>query len=57
MPTAFFGWLTEFRPTWYTAVPAIHRAVLSAAGRHKRSAQQSLLAAYSFGLFVSAAAA
>ena len=28
---AFFGWLTEFRPTWYTAVPTIHRAVLSAA--------------------------
>jgi amino acid adenylation domain-containing protein len=31
---AFFGWLTEFRPTWYTAVPPIHRAVLSAARRH-----------------------
>src|SRR5262249_41675779 len=29
--TAFFGWLTEFRPTWYTGVPAIHRALLSAA--------------------------
>lgn len=28
----FFKWLKEFRPTWYTAVPAIHRAVLSAAG-------------------------
>lgn len=32
---AFFGWLTEFRPTWYTAVPAMHRALLSAAGRNK----------------------
>lgn len=32
---AFFGWLMELRPTWYTAVPAIHRAVLSAAARHK----------------------
>ena len=40
---AFFGWLTEFRPTWYTAVPAIHRAVLSAAERHKDSARQSSL--------------
>jgi acyl-CoA synthetase (AMP-forming)/AMP-acid ligase II/acyl carrier protein len=40
---AFFGWLTEFRATWYTAVPAIHRAVLSAAARHKRSAQRSSL--------------
>ncbi|MCL4784682.1 MAG: AMP-binding protein [Bryobacterales bacterium] len=24
----FFGWLEEFRPTWYTAVPTIHQAVL-----------------------------
>jgi len=32
--SAFFGWLTKFRPTWYTAVPPIHRAVLSAARRH-----------------------
>ena len=41
--TAFFGWLTEFRPTWYTAVPAIHRAILSAATRHNYSAQPSSL--------------
>lgn len=41
--TAFFGWLTEFRPTWYTAVPAIHRAVLSAADLHKQAAQRSSL--------------
>jgi amino acid adenylation domain-containing protein len=34
-PTAFFGWLTEFRPTWYTAVPSFHRAILSAADRLK----------------------
>jgi acyl-CoA synthetase (AMP-forming)/AMP-acid ligase II len=40
---AFFGWLTEFRPTWYTAVPAIHRAVLSEAERHKASARQTSL--------------
>jgi acyl-CoA synthetase (AMP-forming)/AMP-acid ligase II/acyl carrier protein len=40
---AFFGWLKEFRPTWYTAVPAIHRAVLSAAGGAKRSARQCSL--------------
>ncbi len=41
--TAFFGWLTEFRPSWYTAVPAIHRAVLSAADPHKQSARRSSL--------------
>jgi len=26
----FFGWLTEFDPTWYTAVPTMHHAVLTA---------------------------
>ena len=40
---AFFDWLKEFRPTWYTAVPTIHRAVLSAASRHKRGVQQHSL--------------
>ena len=48
---AFFGWLKEFRPTWYTAVPAIHQAVLSAADGDRRSAQQSLVATDPFGLF------
>jgi acyl-CoA synthetase (AMP-forming)/AMP-acid ligase II/acyl carrier protein len=41
--TKFFGWLTEFRPTWYTAVPAIHQALLSAADAHKRTARRSTL--------------
>jgi acyl-CoA synthetase (AMP-forming)/AMP-acid ligase II/acyl carrier protein len=41
--TGFFGWLTEFRPTWYTAVPAIHQAILSAADSHKGAAQRSSL--------------
>jgi acyl-CoA synthetase (AMP-forming)/AMP-acid ligase II/acyl carrier protein len=40
---AFLGWLTEFGATWYTAVPAIHQAVLSAADRHKHIAQRSSL--------------
>jgi amino acid adenylation domain-containing protein len=40
---AFFGWLTEFRPTWYTAVPAMHRALLSAADRYKRDTQRCSL--------------
>jgi amino acid adenylation domain-containing protein len=39
----FFSWLTEFRPSWYTAVPAIHRAVLSAAGSHNIRTQRSSL--------------
>ena len=27
----FFDWVAEFRPTWYTAVPTIHQAVLARA--------------------------
>jgi acyl-CoA synthetase (AMP-forming)/AMP-acid ligase II/acyl carrier protein len=42
-PAAFFGWLTEFRPTWYTAVPAIHRALLSAADRYRDSVRRCSL--------------
>lgn len=30
-PEGFFAWLDEFRPTWYTAVPTIHQAVLALA--------------------------
>jgi acyl-CoA synthetase (AMP-forming)/AMP-acid ligase II len=32
---SFFGWLTAFRPTWYSAVPTIHQAILARA-RHRR---------------------
>jgi acyl-CoA synthetase (AMP-forming)/AMP-acid ligase II/acyl carrier protein len=39
----FYDLLKQFRPTWYTAVPAIHRAVLSAADGHKHSAKRSSL--------------
>ena len=53
---AFFGWLKEFRPTWYTAVPAIHRAVLSAAdAAQAQRAQRCSLRVDSLGFFVSAA--
>lgn len=27
----FFDWMEEFRPTWYTAVPTIHQAILARA--------------------------
>ena len=40
---AFFGWLTEFRPTWYTAVPAIHQAILREADPHNGAARRSSL--------------
>jgi amino acid adenylation domain-containing protein len=42
-PASFFGWLNEFRPTWYTAVPTIHRALLSEAARRKLSVHRSSL--------------
>ena len=40
---AFFGWLSEFRPTWYSAIPALHQALLSAAMSDKHRAQRSSL--------------
>jgi acyl-CoA synthetase (AMP-forming)/AMP-acid ligase II/acyl carrier protein len=40
---SFLGWLKEIQPTWYTAVPTIHQAVLSRAG-------QAHDAAFSHGL-------
>lgn len=32
--TRFFDWMSELEPTWYTAVPTMHRAVLDAAAQH-----------------------
>ena len=29
-----FGWLRDARPTWYTAVPTMHQAILARAGRN-----------------------
>jgi acyl-CoA synthetase (AMP-forming)/AMP-acid ligase II len=31
----FFAWLDEVRPTWYTAVPTMHQALLARAERHR----------------------
>ncbi|MEQ1801974.1 MAG: acyl--CoA ligase [Gammaproteobacteria bacterium] len=31
----FFTWLREIRPTWYTAVPTMHQAILARAGRNR----------------------
>jgi acyl-CoA synthetase (AMP-forming)/AMP-acid ligase II len=30
----FFGWMEEARPSWYTAVPTMHQALLARAGRN-----------------------
>ncbi len=32
--TRFFDWLGEHRPTWYTAVPSMHQAILARADDH-----------------------
>jgi acyl-CoA synthetase (AMP-forming)/AMP-acid ligase II len=32
---SFFGWIAEFRPTWYSAVPTMHQAILAAARHHR----------------------
>ena len=31
----FFAWVDEVRPTWYTAVPTMHQAILARADRHR----------------------
>jgi acyl-CoA synthetase (AMP-forming)/AMP-acid ligase II len=31
----FFGWLDEVKPTWYTAVPTMHQAILARADRNQ----------------------
>jgi acyl-CoA synthetase (AMP-forming)/AMP-acid ligase II len=30
----FFRWLQEFKPTWYTAVPTVHAAIVARAAQH-----------------------
>jgi acyl-CoA synthetase (AMP-forming)/AMP-acid ligase II len=32
----FFEWVAEFQPTWYTAVPTMHQAILARAGGETR---------------------
>ena len=31
----FFGWMRDARPSWYTAVPTMHQAILSRAARNQ----------------------
>ena len=39
----FFGWLAEFKPSWYSAVPTMHQAILSRAGRNQEIADKAKL--------------
>ena len=39
----FFGWLDEVAPTWYSAVPTMHQAILQRAPRNKEIVERSEL--------------
>jgi len=34
----FFGWVNEYQPTWYTAVPTIHQSIVSHGAEYRRAA-------------------
>jgi oxalate---CoA ligase len=37
----FFGWLEEMQPSWYTAVPTMHQAILARAARNREAARRA----------------
>jgi acyl-CoA synthetase (AMP-forming)/AMP-acid ligase II len=39
----FFGWMKDAKPTWYTAVPTMHQAILSRADRNLDTIAQTPL--------------
>jgi acyl-CoA synthetase (AMP-forming)/AMP-acid ligase II len=39
----FFAWMDEARPTWYTAVPTMHQAILARAERNRETIARSRL--------------
>ena len=39
----FFGWMRDAEPTWYTAVPTMHQAILSRAGRNRETIEAAKL--------------
>lgn len=39
----FFGWMKDAKPTWYTAVPTMHQALLTRAGRNKEIIEDTKL--------------
>ncbi|MEL6236112.1 MAG: acyl--CoA ligase [Pseudomonadota bacterium] len=39
----FFGWLGEIRPSWYSAVPTMHQAILTRAKRNAETLAQAKL--------------
>jgi acyl-CoA synthetase (AMP-forming)/AMP-acid ligase II len=39
----FFGWLSEAKPSWYTAVPTMHQAILTRAARNAAAIEAASL--------------
>ena len=39
----FFGWLSDVKPSWYSAVPTMHETILSRASRNERIDYQNRL--------------
>ena len=39
----FYAWLEQARPSWYTAVPTMHQAILARAGKNKEIVRKSAL--------------
>ena len=39
----FFHWLAEAKPSWYTAVPTMHQAILARAGRNSEAVANAAL--------------
>jgi acyl-CoA synthetase (AMP-forming)/AMP-acid ligase II len=39
----FFSWMEEAAPSWYTAVPTMHQAILSRAGRNRETVDKAKL--------------
>jgi oxalate---CoA ligase len=35
--SSFFSWMDEFNPTWYTATPTMHQAILAVANNHQKT--------------------
>ena len=46
----FFEWMEELRPTWYSAAPAIHQAILEAASQYPEIVRRFRAAIHPFRL-------
>ena len=52
----FFAWMDEARPTWYTAVPTMHQAILARAARQPGDHREQPAALHPLVVVVAAAA-